>query len=87
MIKGDAEIDTTKVDSTRNVSDYDPVTQGHIRKIMYDQRQKALGLPTSEEQKTNELLEKAKNLPGSPFSQEYLASAVAQAGRGGPMMK
>ena len=87
VIKGDAEIDTTKVDSTRNVSDYDPVTQGHIRKIMYDQRQKALGLPTSEEQKTNELLEKAKNLPGSPFSQEYLASAVAQAGSGGPMMK
>jgi hypothetical protein len=87
VIKGDAQIDTTKVDSTRSVSDYDPETQGHIRKIMFDQRQKAQGLPTSEEQKTHDLLEKAKHLPGSPFSQEYLASAVGQPGSGGPQMK
>lgn len=86
VVKGDAQIDTTKVDSTRNVSDYDPVTQGHIRKIMYDQRQKALGLPTSDEEKTNDILERAKNLPGSPFSQEYLASAVGQPGSGGPQL-
>ena len=37
---GDEEIDTTKVDSTRDVSDYDGETQGHIRKIMFDQHQK-----------------------------------------------
>ena len=88
VIKGDAQIDTTKVDSKRDVSDYDPETQGHIRKIMFDQRQKALGLPTSDEQKTHDMLEKAKNLPGSPFSQEYLAAAVGQPGSGGqPQMK
>jgi len=75
VIKGDAEIDTTKVDSTRQVSDYDSETQAQIRKIMFDQRQKARGLPTSEELETNDIMEKAKHLPGSPFSQEFLNSS------------
>jgi hypothetical protein len=68
VIKGDPEIDTTKVDSSRSVSDYDPETQGAIRKIMFDQKQKALGLPTSEDlTKDDLLLEQAKLAPGSPF--------------------
>ena len=77
IVVGDAEIDTTKVDSTRQVSDYDAETQAQIRKIMFDQRQKAKGLPTSEEITKNDILERAKHLPGSPFSQEYLASQQA----------
>jgi len=90
IVKGDAEIDTTKVDSTRQVSDYDAETQAQIRKIMFDQRQKARGLPTSEELQTNDILEKAKGLPGSPFSNEYLQSQKAKMssaeGSGGPSM-
>ena len=78
IVKGDAEIDTQKVDSTRQVSDYDAETQAQIRKIMFDQRQKAKGLPTSEEIQTNDILEKAKGLPGSPFGQEYLESMSSQ---------
>ena len=31
--QGDAEIDTSKVDSTRRVEDYDEATQAEIRKI------------------------------------------------------
>jgi hypothetical protein len=34
---------------------------------MFDQKQKALGLKSSEELTTDALLEKAMNLPGSPF--------------------
>jgi hypothetical protein len=78
IVLGDEEIDTTKVDSTRQVSDYDAETQAQIRKIMFDQRQKAKGLPTSEEIKTNDILERAKNLPGSPFTSEYLESHQAK---------
>lgn len=32
--QGDPEIDTTQVDSTMKVEEYDPETQGAIRKIM-----------------------------------------------------
>ncbi|CAM9382179.1 unnamed protein product [Laminaria digitata] len=67
VVEGDPEIDTSKVDSTSNISEYDDETQSTIRKIMFDQRQKALGLPTSDQISSNSLLEKAKGLPGSPF--------------------
>ena len=67
VIKGDPEIDTQRVDSTKKVSDYDDETQGAIRKIMFDQHQKHLGLPTSDEMKSNAILEKARYAPGSPF--------------------
>lgn len=41
-IVGDQEIDTTKVDSTKNINEYDSETQAAIRKIMFEQRQKNL---------------------------------------------
>jgi hypothetical protein len=46
---GDDEIDTQLVDSTRKISEYDEATQGAIRKIMFDQNQQRLGLPTSDQ--------------------------------------
>ncbi|CBN79652.1 conserved unknown protein [Ectocarpus siliculosus] len=67
VVEGDPEIDTSKVDSTTKISEYDGETQGAIRKIMFDQRQKSLGLPTSDELNADALLERAKVLPGSPF--------------------
>lgn len=72
VVKGDPEIDTTKVDSTRRIDEYDEGTQGAIRKIVYEQWQRQLNESnasgggaalTAEEQ----LLERAKQLPGSPF--------------------
>lgn len=57
----------SKVDSTTKISEYDGETQGAIRKIMFDQRQKSLGLPTSEQLNADAVLERAKELPGSPF--------------------
>ncbi len=34
--KGEPEIDLSKVDSTKKLSDYDRGTQAEIRKVMYD---------------------------------------------------
>eukprot|EP00903_Cladosiphon_okamuranus_P013661 g12722.t1 len=67
VVEGDPEIDTSKVDSTTKISEYDGETQGAIRKIMFDQRQKSLGLPTSDQLNADAVLERAKGLPGSPF--------------------
>jgi len=69
IIEGDStyQIDTNMVDSTCKIDEYDPETQGAIRKIMFDQSQKAKGLPSSEEITTEDILDKAKHLPGSPF--------------------
>jgi hypothetical protein len=63
----DEEIDTTKVDSTRSLYEYDGETQGAIRKIMFDQEQKRKGLPTSDELKNEDMLRKAWDAEGSPF--------------------
>lgn len=49
VLDGDEKIDTSLVDSTRKVSDYDASTQGMIRKILFDQQQQRLGQPTSDE--------------------------------------
>uniref|UniRef100_H3HD16 CS domain-containing protein n=1 Tax=Phytophthora ramorum TaxID=164328 RepID=H3HD16_PHYRM len=65
-LKGGPEIDTSQVDSRRNIQEYDEATQGAIRKAVYDQRQQQLHgevALTPEEQ----MLQGAKDLPGSPF--------------------
>lgn len=67
VIKGDQEIDATKVDNTKNLEDFDDETQGALRKIMYEQNRKMRGLPTSEEEKQHEMLRKAWDAEGSPF--------------------
>lgn len=46
---GGPEIDAQRVDSEQPVESYDEETQAVIRKIMWDQGQKAKGLPTSDE--------------------------------------
>jgi hypothetical protein len=63
-------IDCTQVDSTKKMDEYDDATQEGIRKIMFDQRQKRLGLKTSEELKMDDIIDKCRHLPGSPFLDE-----------------
>jgi len=64
---GDTEIDCTKVDSTKSVQDYDPETQGAIRKIIFDRDQKAKGLPSSNQIRTGEIIRQAWDAENSPF--------------------
>ena len=83
-VHGDAEIDTTQVDSTREVYDYDDETQGAIRKIMFDQHQKRLGKPTSDDMKNEDMLRAAWDAEGSPFKgQPFDPSRINLNGGGG----
>lgn len=49
ILEGDSKIDTSMVDSRRNISEYDETTQAQIRKMIFDQNQAQKGLPTSDE--------------------------------------
>ena len=49
VLEGDTEIDKSKVDTTRDISDFDEQTQSDFEHVMYDHHQKLQGKPTSQE--------------------------------------
>jgi len=70
VITGDDKIDTGLVDSRRHIGSYNESTQAQIRKIMFDQKQQAAGLPTSDE------LSGSRIVPPLPPGVEYIDQEI-----------
>lgn len=67
LLTSEPDIDVTKIDTTRRMDELSEESQAMIEKVMYNQEQKLLGKPTTDELDRLNLLKQSWDVDGSPF--------------------
>ncbi|XP_052784692.1 nudC domain-containing protein 3-like isoform X2 [Mya arenaria] len=67
LLDGEEKISVRKIDASRPMTDLDDEAQAKIEEMMYNDRRKKMGLPTSQEQKVQDIMKNAWDAEGSPF--------------------
>lgn len=68
LVTAENRLDLSKLDCSRPFEDLPEEAQAKIEELGWNQERKRLGLPTSDELEKQELLKRAWNAEGSPFS-------------------
>ncbi|XP_022257564.1 nudC domain-containing protein 3-like isoform X2 [Limulus polyphemus] len=77
LLKDEPKIDLKEIDNSRPMEDLDEEAQAKVKELVYNERQKQLGLPTSDQKKMENILKEAWDKEGSPFrGQPFDPSAV-----------
>lgn len=76
LLIGESKLDVSKMDCSRPFEELPEEAQAKIEELTWNQEQKRLGLPTSEEKVMNETLRKAWNAEGSPFTGSFDPSII-----------
>ncbi|XP_062615931.1 nudC domain-containing protein 3-like [Saccostrea cucullata] len=82
-LTSEEKISVRKIDASRPMTDLDDEAQAKIAEMMYNEQQKRMGKPTSEEQKVQNLLKDAWNAEGSPFKGQPFDPSKINVGQGG----
>lgn len=77
FLTSEPKLDISKIDCTKPLEDLPEDAQAKIHELQWNQEQKRLGLPTSDEIKNLDILRKAWDAEGSPFSGPFDPSAVS----------
>lgn len=83
VLTSEEKISVRKIDASRPMTDLDDEAQAKIAEMMYNEQQKRMGKPTSQEQKVQDILKDAWNAEGSPFKGQSFDPSKINMGQGG----